>query len=125
MKTMNYGSRWFRRFYKYCKKLDPHLRFKRIRLGYYRIYWKDKYLYEVYKEMPQFGYDWDDLDPRLEDQKYYEEYEDTTELTRKIKNFVEGYWEAVDRIRTRVYLLRNNKEFNENAGNAYKQMRVR
>jgi hypothetical protein len=122
---MNYGSRWFRRFYRFCKKLDPHLRFKRIRLGYYRIYWKDKYLYEVYKEMPEHGYDWDELDPRLEDQKYYEEYEDNTELTRKIKNFVEGYWEAVDRIRTRVYMVKNDKEFNENAGKAYQQMRVR
>lgn len=75
--------------------------------------------------MPEHGYDWHELDPRLEDQKYYEEYEDNTELTRKIKNFIEGYWEAVDRIRTRVYMVRNDKEFNENAGNAYKQMRVR
>ena len=119
------GTRWFRRFVKDCKKISPHLKFKRVKLGFYRIYWRGAYLHEVYKDMPEHGYDIEDLDPRLENQSYYEEFEDNTELTRKIKNFVEGYWESLDRIRPRVYLMRHDKEFNERSTNAYRQMHVK
>lgn len=122
---MEEGSIWFRRFYNDCKRICPQLRFVRVKLGFYRIYFKNTYIHEVYKEMPEMGYDWDELDPRLESQKYFEEFEDNTELTRKIKNYVEGYWESLDRIRTRVYMMRNDKEFNEKATNAYKQMVVK
>lgn len=122
---MTEGSRWFRRFHKDCKKMSRHIRIKRIKLGFYRVYWKQAYLYEVYKEMPEHGYDMDSLDPRFESQKYFEEYEDNADLTRKIKNFVEGYWEAIDAMRTRVYLMRHNKEFNERSTNAYKQMYIK
>lgn len=83
------------------------------------------YIHEVYKEMPQVGYDYDDLDPRFEDKKYHEEFEDSNELTRKVKNYVEGYYDSLDRIRTRVYMMKNDKEFNERATNAYKQMVVK
>lgn len=122
---MTEGTRWFRRLIKDCKSISPHIRIKRIKLGFYRIYYNDAYLHEVYKEMPEHGYDIDDIDPRFENQSYYEEYEDNAELTRKIKNFVEGYWESIDRIRTRVYMMKNDKEFQTNAKNAYKQMRVK
>lgn len=71
------------------------------------------------------GYDMDSLDPRFEDKKYWEEQEDADELTRKIKNFVEGYYESDDRIRTRMYMLRHDKEFYENSQKAYQQMVVK
>lgn len=119
------GSRWFKRFLKDVKKISSHIRVKRIKLGFYRLYYDDAYLHEVYKEMPQYGYDIDDLDPRFESQKYWEEFEDNAELTRKIKNYVEGYWDSIDRIKTRVYLMRTNKEFVKSAKNAYKQMYVK
>lgn len=119
------GSRWFRRFVRDCKHISKHIRIKRIKYGFYRIYWKEAYLYEVYKEMPIKGYDIEDLDPRLENRSYFEEYEDRAELTRKIKNFVEGYYDALDVIKTRVYMLRHNKEFNERTHNAYKTMYVK
>lgn len=122
---MTEGSRWFRRFCKDCKKISPHLKIKRIKLGFYRIYFKQAYLHEVYKEMPEHGYDIDDLDPRFESQKYFEEFEDRAELTRNIKNYVEGYWESLDRIRTRVYMMRHDKEFNESATKAYSQIYVK
>jgi hypothetical protein len=122
---MNEGSIWFKRFYNDCKKISPQLRFVRVKLGFYRIYYKNAYMHEVYKEMPEMGYDWDELDPRLESQKYFEEFEDNAELTRKIKNYVEGYWDSLDRIRTRVYMMKSNKEFNQKATGAYKQMVVR
>lgn len=105
--------------------MSRHIRVKRIKLGFYRIYFKQAYLHEVYKEMPEFGYDMDDLDPRFESQKYFEEFEDNTELTRTIKNFVEGYWDSLDRVRTRLYMLRNNDEFLKNAMEAYQQMVVK
>lgn len=119
------GSRWFRRFVREVTALSKDFRFKRIKCGFYRIYFRNAYVHEVYKEMPQHGYDMDDLDPRFESKKYYEEYEDRGEMTRKIKNFVEGYTDSMQTIRTRLYLMRNNKEYNENATNAYKEMRVK
>lgn len=119
------GSVWFRRLVSECSKISKHIRFKRIRLGFYRIYWRGAYIHEVYKEMPHIGYDIEEADPRFENKKYYEEYEDRTELTRKIKNYKEGYYDAIKRIRTRVHLMQNDKEFYTNARNAYKQMKIR
>lgn len=105
--------------------MDRNLRFKRIKCGFYRIYYKNAYLHEVYKEMPQHGYDMDDLDPRFENQKYFEEYEDEGEMTRKIKNFVEGYHDSFDTLKTRVYMMRNDKEFHDNAVKAYRAVHVK
>lgn len=119
------GSRWFKKFRKECERKYPHLRFVRVKLGFYRIYYKQAYVHEVYKEMPQMGYDMDDLDPRFENQKYFEEYEDGDEITRKIKNYVEGYWDSTDRIQTRMYMMRSSKEFYENAQKAYQQMVIK
>lgn len=61
--------------------------------------------------MPEVGYDREVEDPRLERRSYYEEYEDNVSLIRSVKNFVEGYWEALDTIRTRVWMLRHNDEY--------------
>jgi len=118
------GSRWFQKLKREAKAMSPHFRFVRIQLGFYRIYWQDAYIHEVYKEMPEYGYDIDDLDPRLHDKDYYEDLEDKTELTRNIKNYVEGYYDSMDKLRTRLYMMRNDKEFNEKAKGAYKQMYV-
>lgn len=104
--------------------MSKYLRFKRIKLGFWRIYFKDAYLHEVYQWMPAKGYDLDDLDPRFESQKYYEEYEDQAEITLKIKNFVEGYYDSIEKIRTRLYMLKNNEEFYRTARNAYRQVRL-
>lgn len=118
------GSYWFKRLYREATRLSPHLRFKRIKLGFYRIYWREAYVHEVYSEMPMIGYDYEDEDPRFENRKYYEEYEDQAELTRKVKNYMEGYYDAIDHIRKRIYLMRNDKDFYKEARQAYKQMRV-
>jgi len=122
---MTEGTKWFRRFCRDCKNISSDIRIVRVKLGFYRIYFRQAYIHEVYKEMPEHGYDLDDLDPRFESQRYYEEFEDQAELTRNIKNYVEGYWESLDRIRTRTYLMRNNQEFNKSATNAYKQMVIK
>ncbi len=120
------GSRWFRRLMKDIKKIDPYLRVKRAKLGFYRIFWKDAYIHEIYKECPMIGYDFEQEDPSIiESQKLYEQYEDTNEITRKVKNYKEGYWDSLDRIKTRVWMLRHDKEFNENATKAYKQMVIK
>ena len=114
------GSLWFRRLQKECKKISPHIRIKLINHGFYRIYWKQAYIHEVYKEMPLHGHDIYEKDIRLVSQKYAEEYEDRTELTRKIKNYVEGFWDSMDRVRTRVYMMKHDKEFNKTATDRYK-----
>lgn len=119
------GSRWFRRLVKDCKRISPHIRFKRISHGFYRIYWGQAYIHEVYGEMPQYGHDIYEKDIRLVSQKYYEEYEDRTKLTRKIKNYVEGYWDSLDTIRTRNWLMKHDNEFHKNAVNAYKQVVIK
>jgi len=119
------GSIWFRRLVKECQKISRHIRIKRIKFGFFRVYWKDIYIHEVYKEMPEKGYDIEYYDPRFDNRSYYEEFEDRAELTRKIKNFVEGYWDSLDAIRTRVWLLRHDKEYNQNASKAYSQMVIK
>lgn len=126
--NINYGNHWFKRFVRDCKKISPHIHFKRIKLGYVRISWKGggegAYLGECYKIMPPKGYDWYDIDPRLESRSYYEEFEDQVEMTRKIKNFVEGYADNLDQIKTRVYQMKHSKEFYKTVVDGYKQMRV-
>ncbi len=119
------GSRWFRRLMREIPKLSSDLRVVRIKMGFYRIYYRQAYIHEVYKEMPEHGYDFEEYDPRLENKSYFEEYEDNAELIRTIKNYKEGYWDSLDTIRTRVYLMRNNAEYNKKAHNAYKQFVVK
>lgn len=121
----NEGSLWFRRLQRDCKKMSRHIRFKKIANGFFRIYYKQAYLHEVYKEMPQHGYDFDYLDPRFELKKYVEEKEDRGEITRLVKNYVEGYWDSIDRIRTRFYMYRNNPEFNKTAIGGYAKMNIK
>ena len=118
-------SRWFKRLQKECRKLSPHIHIKRVKMGFYRIYWKDAYIHEVYGDMPYIGYDIEEEDPRLENQSYYEEYEDNVETIRTIKNFVEGYYDSIDKIKTRVYLLKNNEDFAKQAQEAYKQIYIK
>lgn len=123
------GTPWFKRFRKEVEKMSPHFKFRRIKYGFYRIYWigggEPAYIHEVYKEMPYKGYDVENVDPRLESKKYYEEWEDNVENIRRVKNYVEGYVDSIERMKTRYYMLRNDKEFRENAVKAYKQFHVR
>jgi hypothetical protein len=119
------GSRWFRRFIKDCKRISPFIRVKRIKYGFYRIFWKYAYIGEVYKEMPQHGYEIYEKDMRFQDKKYFERFEDRAEITRKIKNFVEGYWESLDHVRTRSWMMKHSKEFNKTATDGYKQVVIR
>lgn len=126
---MKEGSPWFRRFYKEIKKMSPHFKFVKLKYGFYRIYWtgggEPAYIHEVYKDMPYLGYDWEDDDVRLESQKYYEEYEDKVELTRKLKNYVEGYVDAIHTMQKRHFQLMNDREFRQEAQNAYRQVKVK
>jgi hypothetical protein len=119
-------SKAFKRLQDECAKLSKHVRFVRIKHGFYRIFWDHSYLHEVYEDMPMVGYDMEDVkNPRLEDKDFYEEYEDTIDIIRNVKNYVEGYYDAMETIRTRVYMHRNDKEFSETAENAYKTMVVK
>lgn len=112
------GSYWFKRFVRDAKSMSSHIVFKKIKHGFYRIYWVGEgpsaYIGECFSEMPEVGYNIYENDVNLESKKYYEEYEDQVELIKKIKNFVEGYWESLDRLKTNIYLLRNNKEHRQN-----------
>lgn len=109
--------------------MSPHLRFKRIKYGFYRIFWvgdgHSAYIGECYKEMPEIGYEIEEKNHQLESKSFYEEYEDNPELIRKIKNFIEGYWDNIDRIRTKVYMLKNNQEFRDQAQKAYSELTVK
>lgn len=75
--------------------------------------------------MPQFGYEREEMDMRIDTKKYRQEYEDSGELARKIKNFVEGYWENLNSFKTKVYMLKNNKEFRKDAIQAYRRFIVK
>ena len=119
------GSMWFRRFVKECKKISPHIRVKRIKYGFYRVYWKQAYIHEVYKEMPFIGYDFEDLNMHFEEKKYFEKMEDKAELTRKIKNYVEGYVDSIERIQTKTWLMKHDKNFQEEATRGYQTINIK
>lgn len=119
------GSRWFKRLANDCKRISPHIRIKRIKYGFYRVYWKQAYIGELFKEMPLIGYNHTDNDKRFESKKFFEAKEDRAELTRKIKNFVEGYWDSLDRIKTRTWMLRHDKEFYETAIKGYRELKIK
>lgn len=75
--------------------------------------------------MPQVGYDCIDKDFNFLEKKYVESREDPSELTRKIKNFVEGYWEALETIRVRVYLMRHDAQYNKLATQRYQTVVIK
>lgn len=125
IKYMSEGSMWFKRLCKELRRMSPHFRIVRIKMGFYRIYWKQAYIHEVYKDMPQKGYDIFEEDPRIENKFYYEEFEDEVDTIRKIKNFVEGYYDSMDKIKTRLYMLKNDKEFREQAMKAYQTVVIK
>lgn len=126
---INEGSIWFRRFYKDVKRMSPHFYFRPINFGWYRIYWtgggEPAYVHEVWKWMPYKGYDVEEKDFNLDSKQYFEEYEDQLEISRKIKNFVEGYWDSRKTMMTRMYMLKNDKSFREEATKAYRTIRLK
>ncbi len=123
------GSQYFRRLVKDCADMSTHIHFKRIKFGFYRVYWtgggEPAYIHEVCKDMTLIGYDIMDEDPRFENKKYYEEFEDKAELTMKIKNYREGYWDSFRTIQKRIYLLKNSDEHYKESVRAYRNVRVR
>lgn len=119
------GSKWFRRLCRELRSMSKHFRIVRIRHGFYRIYWKDAYVHEVYKEMPYRGYEWYTDSPYKESLKLMQQYEVDGEIQRKVKNFVEGYTEASKAIKLRMYQFKNNNEHYETAKDMYKQVVIK
>ena len=105
--------------------MSPHVQFREIKFGFFRIYYKGFYIGECYKEMPPKGYDTYEDDVNWDKQSYYEEYEDSSKMTRQIKNFVEGYYESIKNFRTRMYMLRTDDEFYKVSKDSYRQMYVK
>ena len=70
------GSFWFRRILKDFKRISSHIHVKRIKYGFFRIYYERAYIGECYKEMPQFGHDIYEKNIHFENKKYYEKLED-------------------------------------------------
>lgn len=119
------GSIWFRRLVNELYRTSEHFKVRRIRCGFYRIYWKDAYVHEVYKEMPLYGYSWYTDSPYKESLKLMQEWEQDGELQRKVKNFVEGYAEASKAIMLRVYQFKNNEEHYRTAKDMYKNVVIK
>ena len=119
------GNIWFKRFYKEATQMSTRISFRRIKFGFYRIYWDNAYIGECYDNMPPKGYDIVEDDVRYMNQSYYEQYEDSAKMTRQIKNFVEGYYDSIKTLRTRVYMLKNDQEYRKTSANAYKQFYVK
>ena len=75
---INEGSYWFKRFAKEVMDTYDDIEFRRIKHGFYRIYWTGSgypaYVGECYKEMPRLGYEINELDANLVSKKYYEEF---------------------------------------------------
>lgn len=119
------GSLWFRRLCSELKRMSKHFRIVRIRHGFYRVYWKDAYVHEIYKEMPYRGYSWYTDSPYKESLKLMQEYEEDGTIQRKVKNFVEGYSEASKAIKLRMYQFKNNDEHYQVAKDMYKSVVIK
>ena len=119
------GSYWFRRLIKDLFRMSKHFKVRRIRCGFNRIYWKDAYVHEVYKEMPYRGYVWYTESPYKDSLKLVQDWEQDGEIQRKVKNFVEGYAEASKAIKLRIYQFKNNDEHYRTAKDMYKQVVVK
>lgn len=50
--------------------MDSQIRVVRLKLGFWRIYWKNHYIGELFEEMGSQYHDIEGYDPRLESQKY-------------------------------------------------------
>lgn len=121
----NEGSYWFRRLVRDLHKQSKYFKVRRIREGFFRIYWKEAYVHEMYKEMPYKGYVWYTDSPYKESQKLMQEYEQDGEIQRKVKNFVEGYSEASNAIKLRVHQFKNDDYHYRTAKDMYKQMVIK
>ncbi len=119
------GSVWFRRLIRDLYKISSHFKVRRIRCGFFRIYWKDAYVHEVYKEMPARGYVWYTDSPYKESFRLVQQYELDGEIQRKVKNFVEGYYEASKAIKLRVYQFKNNDEHYRVAKDMYRNVVIK
>lgn len=119
------GSIWFRRLCRELKSKSKHFRIVRIRHGFYRIYWKDAYVHEVYKEMPYDGYSTYTENPYAESLELVQDYEQDGEIQRKVKNFVEGYVQASNAIKLRTYQFMNNDEHYQIAKDMYKKVVIK
>lgn len=82
-------------------------------------------MHEVYKEMPYKGYTWYTESPYKESFKLMQEYELDGDIQRKVKNFVEGYYEAIKAIKLRTYQFKNNDEHYRIAKDMYKHVVIK
>ena len=121
----NEGSYWFRRLMRELHKTSKYFKVRRIKHGFYRIYWKDAYVHEVYKEMPYRGYSWYTDSPYKDSLKLTLEWEQDGEIQRKIKNFVEGYSEASKAIRLRLFQFKTNDEHYRIAKDMYRNVVIK
>ena len=119
------ASYWFKRFKKEVEEMYPHIRFRPLNSGFWRIYWKDHYIGEAFEEMPPKGYDIYDYDPRLSSQSYVEKYELHDEMVRKVKNFIEGYYDNIESVHRKMYLLFHSQEYFKRSQGAYSQMVIK
>jgi hypothetical protein len=118
-------STWFMRAKEECEKMSPHIRFKRIKMGFWRIFYRNSYLHECTENMTANGYDITEVNPRVESRSFYEEFEDNVDAIMNTKNYREGYYDFMDHIKTRLWMHKHDKEFSERAENAYKQFTVK
>jgi hypothetical protein len=119
------GSYYFKRLIREAKKISPHIRFRGIKYGFYRIYYQGAYIGECHKDMPLLGYDIVEKDYRLDSYKDFDEYHDVMDQTAHLKNFREGYVETLDKLQTRIYMFRKDREFYKTAINGYKTLRIK
>jgi hypothetical protein len=112
-------SYWFNRLERDIAEVSPQLRLIPAGHGLWRVYYNSCYVHEINENLTANGYDIEEYNERLESRGYYEEYEDQIEVIRTVKNYAEGYWDALEHVKHRLYLLRNNDEFYEQSRKAY------
>ena len=114
-------SSYCKKFIKKLRSTSPHIKIRKLKHGFYRVYFQNAYLMEFFEEMPLRGYTFEDYDPRMESQSYFEELDDHYDLVRNLKNFKEGYVDSLKNLAKRLYLFKHNSEFNERTRKIYAQ----
>jgi hypothetical protein len=105
--------------------MSPHIRFQPIKHGFYRIYFRNAYIGECFKDMPEMGYEIFERSFQFDDYSHYQEFHDNVDTTLRVKNFVEGYWETKKRLRMKLYNIHMDKEFYATALKGYSQARIK
>jgi hypothetical protein len=71
------------------------------------------------------GFVWYTDSPYKESLRLVQQWEEDGTIQRKVKNYVEGYWEVLRAVQLRVYQFKHNEEHYRIAKDMYKHVVIK